>query len=162
MLGPEDLASDPTHTANGESVPAVSAVEPEVQLEQVREYRLLGKLGQGGMGTVYRAEHWRLGRIVVLKVLHCRRSRSPGPCRPVSAQKMKAGGTLDHPNIVRATDAGEWQGTEYLVMEFVDGMDAGNLVRRLGPISVADACEIVRRRRSAWHMPIPMGWCTAT
>ena len=144
VLGPEDLASDPTQTANGESVSPVSAVEPEERLEHVREYRLLGKLGQGGMGTVYRAEHSRLGRIVALKVLHGRRSRSPDLVARFR-REMKAGGTLDHPNIVRATDAGEWQGTDYLVMEFVDGMDTGNLVRRLGPISVADACEIVRQ-----------------
>ena len=144
VLGPEDLASDPTQSANVERVPPVSAVEPEERLEQVREYRLLGKLGQGGMGTVFRAEHSRLGRIVALKVLHGRRSRSPDLVARFR-REMKAGGTLDHPNIVRATDAGEWQGTEYLVMEFVDGMDAGNLVRRLGPISVADACEIVRQ-----------------
>jgi tRNA A-37 threonylcarbamoyl transferase component Bud32 len=142
-LAPEDLAVAALSVGGAGATPEPTA-EPEERLEQVREYRVLEKLGQGGMGTVFRAEHSRLGRIVALKILRDRRHRSPDLVARFR-REMKAVGMLDHPNIVRATDAGEWQGTEYLVMEFVDGIDAGNLVRRLGPVPVVDACEIVRQ-----------------
>ena len=60
-------------------------------------------------------------------------------------REMKAIGQLDHPGIVAAFDAREIDGVPVLVMEYVDGMDLGRLVRRHGPIAVADACELVRR-----------------
>lgn len=58
---------------------------------------------------------------------------------------MKAVGQLDHPNIVQATDAGEADGSPYLVMELVDGIDLSKLVQRLGPLPVPDACELARQ-----------------
>jgi serine/threonine protein kinase len=58
---------------------------------------------------------------------------------------MKAIGRLSHPNIVQASDAGEVEGTHFLVMEFVEGVDLGTLVTRLGPLPVPDACELVRQ-----------------
>ena len=58
---------------------------------------------------------------------------------------MEAVGRLDHPNLVRAHDAGEAEGQHFLVLEFVDGTDLRKLVRERGPLPVADACEIVRQ-----------------
>jgi serine/threonine protein kinase len=58
---------------------------------------------------------------------------------------MQAVGALDHPKIVRAHDAGEFQGRHYLVMEFVRGGDVGQLVAAHGPLPIAVACEIVRQ-----------------
>ena len=58
---------------------------------------------------------------------------------------MKAVGRLAHPNIVQAYDAREIDGTPVLIMEFVDGLDLAEIVRRLGPLPVADACELVRQ-----------------
>src|SRR5439155_12466897 len=59
--------------------------------------------------------------------------------------EMKAAGRLDHPNIVAARDAGRVGGTYYLAMDFVDGADLSALVGRLGPLPVADACELIRQ-----------------
>src|SRR5205823_10185841 len=111
---------------------------------QLREYCLLEKLGEGGMGTVYRALHTRLDKVVVVKVLP--RWRMSTPAAVVRFQReMKAVGKLTHPNIIQATDAGEADGTHFLVMEFVAGLDLGQLLKRHGPVSVADACELARQ-----------------
>jgi serine/threonine protein kinase len=111
---------------------------------QLGEYRLLGKLGQGGMGTVYKARHTELDRVVALKVLPMGRL---GDDRAVARfrREMQALGRLDHPHIVRALDAREIQGTRFLVMEYLDGLDLSELVQRLGPLPIADACELVRQ-----------------
>jgi len=119
--------------------------QPEARgLGQLGEYRLLEKLGEGGMGTVYRALHTGLGRIVALKVLSGGRTEDEQAVARFQ-REMKAVGRLDHPNIVRAHDAREIDGQLALVMEFVDGLDLGELVERLGPLPVADACELVRQ-----------------
>jgi serine/threonine protein kinase/formylglycine-generating enzyme required for sulfatase activity len=108
------------------------------------EYAILEAIGRGGMGTVYRAVHTRLEKVVAIKVLSPHRL---GDAAAVARfeREMRAVGKLNHPNIVAATDAGEVKGAPYLVMEFVAGIDLTRLVRRHGPLSVADACEIVRQ-----------------
>jgi WD40 repeat protein/serine/threonine protein kinase len=110
----------------------------------LRVYRLLEKLGEGGMGTVYRALHTDLDKVVALKVLSGKRiddERAVARFR----REMKAVGKLEHPHIVRALDAGVEAGTHYLVMEHVAGLDVGKVVERLGPLPPADACEVVRQ-----------------
>ncbi len=113
-------------------------------LGTVREYDLLEKIGQGGMGTVYKALHSRLKRIVALKVLADHRLNDPAAVDRFS-REMQAVGKLAHPNIVRALDAGEADGRHYLVMEYIDGLDLSRLSRRCGPLPVAEACELVRQ-----------------
>lgn len=110
----------------------------------LREYQLLAELGEGGMGKVYEALHTKLDKIVAFKVLapECMRNRD---LVTRFQREMKAVGKLDHPNIVRATDAGEVDGTHFLVMEFVDGLDLAKVARRLGALKIADACELVRQ-----------------
>ena len=58
---------------------------------------------------------------------------------------MQAVGKLDHPHIVRAMDAGQVEGRHFLVMEYVDGPNLSEVVRRTGPLRIADACEIIRQ-----------------
>jgi WD40 repeat protein/serine/threonine protein kinase len=107
---------------------------------KLRDYDLLEKLGEGGMGAVYKARHARLDRVVAIKVLPQDRTRDK---RAVARfdREMKAVGRFEHENIVRALDAGEHEGTHYLVMEYVDGLDLSHVVRRLSlPLpSVGDA-----------------------
>src|SRR5205085_11414758 len=95
-------------------------------------------------GTVYKAEHTRLRRLVAIKLLSADRTQSPSAVARFD-REMHAIGGLDHPNIVRALDAGEHEGKHFLVMEFVAGDDVSALLARLGPVPVADACEIVRQ-----------------
>ncbi|MCB1212621.1 MAG: serine/threonine protein kinase, partial [Verrucomicrobiales bacterium] len=66
-------------------------------------------------------------------------------------REVRAVGKLDHPNIVRALDAGESDGLHFLVMEYVDGIDLSQLSRTHGQIAVADACEIIRQAAEGLH-----------
>src|SRR5262249_38269469 len=78
------------------------------------------------------------------KILPPERTRDPlAVARFV--REMAAVGRLEHPNVVRATDAGEEDGTHFLAMELVEGIDLGHLVRFLGPLPVPDACELIRQ-----------------
>ena len=107
-------------------------------------YLLLERLGQGGIGAVYRALHTHLRREVAVKVLRPERLGSPTMRRRL-LQEAAALGRLDHPNVVRATDADEHEGELYLVMELLDGWDLQKLVARRHPLPVADACELIRQ-----------------
>jgi serine/threonine protein kinase len=117
---------------------------PAAVLKQLRDYQLLEQLGQGGMGAVYRAVHVHLDRTVAVKVLPPERTRDPQSIARFR-REMRAVGKLQHPNIVAAHDAGEADGTHFLVMELVEGIDASRLVRAAGPLPIADAAEIIRQ-----------------
>ena len=119
-------------------------ITPIARLQKIGPYQLEQQLGAGGMGTVFRATHTKLKRAVALKVLPASRWAN-APIVSRFEREMEAIGQLDHPNIVRASDAGEESGMHYLVMEYVDGLDLSRLVHRLGPLPVADACEIARQ-----------------
>ncbi|MFV2065672.1 MAG: protein kinase [Pirellulales bacterium] len=121
-----------------------SAIANAPPFEQLGPYRIIREIGRGGMGVVYEAVHTKLDKPVALKVLpEDRLQREPLVQR--FFREMKAIGRLDHPNIVRATDAGEAEGVHYLAMELVDGLDLSTVSKRIGPLSVADACELVRQ-----------------
>ncbi|MBC8352513.1 MAG: protein kinase [Planctomycetes bacterium] len=112
--------------------------------KSIGEYEIIRMLGQGGMGNVFLARHTKLGREVALKVLAGDRLANRRTRERFEAE-MRAVGRLSHPNIVTAHDAREVDGTAVLVTEFIDGFDLSQLVRRTGPLSIADACEIVRQ-----------------
>jgi response regulator RpfG family c-di-GMP phosphodiesterase/tRNA A-37 threonylcarbamoyl transferase component Bud32 len=113
-------------------------------------YRVLEELGQGGMGTVYLAEHRLMKRRVAVKVV----PQDDG-CSPVVRQRFYAEvrvlAELSHPHIVLALDAGELpaEGREpalvYLVMEYVEGGDLERLVARHGACGIAQACHYIRQ-----------------
>ena len=117
--------------------------DPRPVPERLGEYRILEMIGRGGMGAVYRATHTRLGRDVALKVLPPDRAGDAAAAR--FNREMAAIGKLDHPNVVRATDAGEAAGVAFLVMDLVPGIDVARLVRACGPVPLPDACEIARQ-----------------
>jgi serine/threonine protein kinase len=122
--------------------PGTSSATPSTT--QLGVYQLQGRLGQGGMGTVWKAWHTRLKRTVALKTLRAEcMDNAPAVAR--FQREMEAVGKLDHPNLIRATDAGEAVGIHFLVMDFVEGVDAGRLVQQHGPLPIADACELVRQ-----------------
>lgn len=106
-------------------------------------YEIIAPLGAGGMGQVYRVRHLHLDRAFALKII------STGAISPEAVarfkREMKAAGRTHHPNVILATDAGESQGRSYLVMELVPGTDLARLVKSRGPLSVPDACELVRQ-----------------
>ncbi len=126
----------------GDSVRTLGDVSPG--LGQLGEYRLLEKLGEGGMGAVYKAQHTKLDKLVALKVLPKDRMQNPMAVSRFE-REMKAVGRLNHPHIVQAHDAREIDGTHFLAMEYVEGLDLAKLVSQTGPLRVADACELARQ-----------------
>ena len=77
----------------------------------VGSYVLLDKLGEGGMGAVYKARNWKLGRVVALKLIRRERLASPDAVRRFQ-REVRAAAALDHPNVVHALDADEIGGTQ--------------------------------------------------
>ena len=107
-------------------------------------YQLARKLDQGGMGAVFEARHTKLKKTFAVKVLPPEMMKTPAIVARFE-REMEAVGALDHPHIVRATDAGEFNGTQFLVMEFVEGADLSQLVKRDGPLPVDVALEVIRQ-----------------
>ncbi len=114
-------------------------------------YRILDRLGSGGAGTVYKAEHVLMNRLVALKVLGRadRRRKRPAGASPGGTSARRAelvtAGRLSHPHIVAAYDAARLRGRLVLVLEYVEGIDLARLVTEAGPLPVALACEVVRQ-----------------
>ncbi len=107
-------------------------------------YIISDRLGEGGMGRVYRARHARLGREVALKVIRPNLLANP-IIRGRYEREARAAAKLVHPNIVQLIDADEFAGRSYLAMEFVDGVDLARLVANYGVLSVPEACEYIRQ-----------------
>lgn len=103
-------------------------------------YEILGRLGAGGMGTVFKARHRRMKRVVALKVL----SRQVAGSEKFVGRFQREVETiarLCHPNIVMAFDADEGEAGPFLVMEFVNGRDLASEVDTGGPLSAAAAVD---------------------
>ncbi|MFM7929539.1 MAG: serine/threonine-protein kinase, partial [Pirellula sp.] len=104
-------------------------------------YRIESLVGQGGMGAVYRAIDQRLDRVVAVKVvpiLH----RKADTLRRFRIEAQSAA-KLDHPNIARVYNVGETQQWNYIVFEFIEGINLRQLVLDRGPLSVDDATHFV-------------------
>lgn len=112
-------------------------------LMQLGLYELLEKLGQGGMGAVWKARHTKLDKLVAVKLLPPHLTLDAEAVSRLE-REMKAVGKLEHPHIVRAMDAGCADGVHYLVMEYIEGTDLSRLVKSRGPRSVPEACQMVR------------------
>src|SRR6185295_14272543 len=98
-------------------------------------YLLLEKIGQGGMGAVYKAEHRRMKRIVALKMLPPSMLKDPASAARFQ-REVEAAARLQHPNIVTAFDADNANGVHLLVMQYVEGSDLAALVKKNGALPV--------------------------
>jgi serine/threonine protein kinase len=122
------------------------AAPPEFRT--LRDFRIVEKVGQGGMGAVYKAVHQRMQRTVALKVLP---SAMIGDRSAVARfnREMSVLGQLNHPSIVQAFDAGDHDGQHYLAMEFIEGQDLTAVLRRHGRLSISNACLATSQVASA-------------
>jgi serine/threonine protein kinase len=112
--------------------------------DKIGQYEVLGPLGRGGMGVVYKGYHPRLQRHVAIKLLHGLHLADNTAIIRLQREQAAAG-RVEHENIVYAFDAGEQDGVDYLVMEYVEGVDLARLITVCGTLPVADACEIIRQ-----------------
>jgi serine/threonine protein kinase len=108
----------------------------------IGKYKVLEKLGSGGMGTVFLCEHKLMRRRVAVKVLPVPKADDKTSLDRFY-REAKAAAAMDHPNIVRAYDIDQDEHLHFLVMEYVDGTNLQDLVRKVGPLDVTRACHYV-------------------
>lgn len=104
-------------------------------------YTITDWIGQGGMGQVFKAVHKLMGRQCAVKVLP--RDKSTPEAIESFTREIRTQAQLDHPNLVRAYDAGHDGNVHYLVTEYVPGTDLRQLVRREGPLSMQQAANVI-------------------
>jgi len=107
-------------------------------------YRIIGLLGQGGMGEVYRATDLTLGQSVALKFLP---AEAAGNSRLLErfAGEVRVARQVSHPNVCRVYDLGEIDGAPFISMEYVDGEDLSSLLPRIGRLPADKAIETARK-----------------
>jgi response regulator RpfG family c-di-GMP phosphodiesterase len=118
-------------------------------------YRVLDRLGAGGMGVVFKAEHVDMRSLVAIKVFALTPDTDPMLVSRFLVE-MRTVAQLKHPNIVAAVDAGRVMGphagtpaVRYFVMEYVPGQDLEAYVQRRGPLAIAEACDLGHQVASA-------------
>ncbi len=116
--------------------------------ESFAGYRLDGVLGRGGMSTVFRAENVRLGNIVALKVLSPELA-DDDQFRERFVRESRVASSMNHPNIIPITDAGQENEHLYIVMRFVNGSDLKSLLHREGRLDPTGCLEIISQVASA-------------
>ncbi len=127
------LASSPSLDGGGFSPGTILA----------ERFRIIGLVGHGGMGEVYRADDLKLGQPVALKFLPEKLASEPAFIERFYAEVRHARG-VSHPNVCRVYDVGEIEGRHFLSMEYVDGEDLASLLRRIGRLPQDKAIEIAR------------------
>jgi eukaryotic-like serine/threonine-protein kinase len=137
-LDPDDIPADPE--------PAAKEKEPELDAEKeatmLGDFKLLKKLGQGGMGAVYKAHQVSLDRIVAIKVLSkdlVKKKEFVARFKREAMLMVK----LDHPNVLRCFESKEDKGFHYIALEFIEGGSVEGWLKKLGKFSIGDAMHIV-------------------
>ena len=108
----------------------------------IGKYKVLERLGVGGMGQVFLCEHKLMKRKVAVKVLPAAKSNDEAALSRFY-REARAVAAVDHPNLVRAYDIDQDENLHFLVMEFVDGTNLHDLVRKHGPVDVLRACHYI-------------------
>ncbi|MCA9062785.1 MAG: protein kinase [Planctomycetaceae bacterium] len=143
------IGTDRTSPADGDKgIPAELVEHPR--------YRILEPLGRGGMGVVYKAQHRMMDRLVALKVIDGRLIENPKAIVRFR-NEVKAAARLSHANIVRAYDAEQEGNLHFLVMEYVDGINLAEFVRRRSRLQIDQACGVVRKVAQALQHAFQMG-----
>ena len=128
--------------ASAQTLDDRGAADPLVG-KQVGQYRIIGKLGEGGMGAVYKAEHLGLRVVRALKVLPEHRVEKSPKAVQRFMREARSAAVLSHPNIVSIHNVGEADGLHFIDMDFVDGESVQARLARQGRLSVPEATRIV-------------------
>jgi tRNA A-37 threonylcarbamoyl transferase component Bud32 len=137
-------SSEPHRTTGWLSTPAIDhgRFPPGTVLGE--RYRVVGKLGKGGMGEVFRADDLKLGQQVALKFLLPEVDRDPVRLTQLHTE-VRMARQVSHPNVCRVYDIDEVDGHTFLSMEYVDGEDLASLLRRIGRFNEERGLEIARQ-----------------
>jgi serine/threonine-protein kinase len=142
---PGDL---PPHDPADEAADLSGADGLSVESQMLGEFKLIRRLGQGGMAQVYLAEQTSLGRKVALKVLRPERLQTANNLKRFLTEATAAA-ALSHPHIVAVYLLGEHEGRNYIVQEYVSGGNLRELITRKGPPEVNQAVEILKQTAAA-------------
>jgi len=134
--------ANPTEPS-GSSTPTEGAAKPG-KLTHLGKYRLIKKLGQGGMGEVYLAEDTKLGRNAAVKVLSKQLAGKSDFVQRFN-REARAMAKMNHENAVSVYDVDEAHGFHFVAMEFVDGKSMQKWMDELGKLSVGDALHVILR-----------------
>jgi predicted Ser/Thr protein kinase len=147
--GPGDLTDN--HAQVSEALTAAGMVDSQAggvgvpkELAAHPRYHVLGLLGSGGMGAVYKAEHRRMERAVALKVINASLTNRPDMVQRFE-REAKAAAKLTHPNIVTAYDSDQAGDIHFLVMEYIEGISLAQKMQEEGPLPVHEACAYIQQ-----------------
>jgi len=115
---------------------------PSPALDTIGNYDLLEKVGEGSMGTVYKARHWETKVIVAVKVMHADVAKNQVLLKRFE-QEFRITYKLDHPNVVRMLEFSGQGPSPYMVMEFIEGESLGDKLERDGAMSEEEAIRIM-------------------
>jgi serine/threonine-protein kinase len=110
--------------------------------KQIGGYKLIRRIGEGGMGEVYLAEQLTMHRTVALKILHGKWADDE-EFRKRFLLEARAAGKLSHQNLIQVFDVGKYQGLYYFSMEYIDGVTVDDLIRHDGPLDQEKVIDIV-------------------
>jgi serine/threonine-protein kinase len=135
------LASPVGRLVSSGSIP-VGGFTPGMVLAE--RYRIIGLLGRGGMGEVYRADDLKLGQPVALKFLPKALADDPVRRERFYAE-VRIARRVSHPNICRVYDIGGLDGRHFLTMEYIDGEDLASLLKRIGNLPATKALDVAKQ-----------------
>src|SRR5215208_1225126 len=131
---------------------ADTSADPRIG-QTIAGYRIDSRIGRGGMGVVYRAEHLNLKRSAAIKIIAPEYAEAKG-FRERFEREARISAALQHPNVVTVYDAGEVDGLLYLAMQYIEGNDLSAMLRRDGrlrPYRAIDVCRQVASALDAAH-----------
>ncbi|MBN8624805.1 MAG: SUMF1/EgtB/PvdO family nonheme iron enzyme [Planctomycetes bacterium] len=108
----------------------------------LNQYVLLSKIGAGGMGQVFKAQHRKMKRLAAVKLLPAALTKDDAAVKRFQ-REVEAAAKLSHPNIVQTFDADECRGIHFMVMEYVEGKDLSAIVKERGPLPVQAAVDYI-------------------
>lgn len=110
--------------------------------------RLIRKLGEGGMGAVWLGQHETLDKQVAVKILPAALARDAAFCERF-IREARAAAKLEHPNVIQVLDADNSNGTHYIIMQYVEGIDLQKAIKKKGALPIRDCLSIVKRVAAA-------------
>ncbi|MBW2037831.1 MAG: serine/threonine protein kinase, partial [Deltaproteobacteria bacterium] len=108
--------------------------------KRISHYKILEKLGEGGMGVVFKAEDIKLNRLVALKFLPSDLTRDP-EAKERFVQEAQAAAALNHPNICTIHEINEIDGQSFIAMEYIEGQSLCEKIKS-GPLEIDEALDI--------------------